>query len=270
MFNNNLRELYVSYPFLPITSEPDDPQPTPDWFRNVKYMRVMVDLPAQDPVDPGSNGDFIQATLTAISSQTVTVHVVCSVYGSYVNGSWVPWSKDINVPVFTGIDIPTGNSYLYTDTLLPTLTGLGYKIHPGCLVFQQSAPILQMETTAGDSPVRPSVDYTGDSIVQSGSISEAGLLWVRTALRLENGHNVEVSGSSANVVFTGAAGAGKGTWDALPYDEGETLDGYQGKGMRSINGHHGDVLMLYDKSVEIIPDGLDTLIIRVPTNASEA
>jgi hypothetical protein len=70
-------------------------------------------------------------------------------------------------------------------------------------------------------------------------------------LELENGHNVEISGGSDSIVFTAAAGIGKGVFPVKFYTQADNLAGKRGVGMHSINGRTGDVLIHGDRSVEV-------------------
>lgn len=232
---NNLKDLYVSYPFMPVAS-------SPSWFKSVKFMRVMVTLPASQPVTSELNGDYIVATLKTLSASQATVHVVCNTYG---------FEEDVTVPVFTN-SVPTGNSYLYTDSALPTLSNLSYRIHPSCLVFQQTAPTLTMEVHSGNENPVVQLEYSNGVVSQWIRADKIEELQIDRVLWLANGHNVDVSGSSDTVIFTGAAGAGTGIWDIVPYStESTTFDGYRGKALRSINGKTGNVIIQGDLSVAV-------------------
>ena len=241
---NNLKDLYVSYPFMPVVSTPDEPQETPPWFKSVKFLRVTVVLPAGMPADLSMNGDYIQATLTDLSPTTAYVKVQCPMYG---------WDHTYEVPVFTG-GIPVGNSYLYTDETLPELSGLSYRIHPSCLVFQQIAPALKIEGPDGTMP--PEMQLTN---YNNGEFSQ----WLYFSklydladgiLRLANGNNVEVSGSSDSVLLTGTPGAGKGVMTTKPYvTTGSSFNGVMGKGLKSINGHTGNVLIQGTGAIVVSP-----------------
>lgn len=246
MRNNNLKDLYVDYPFLPVVT-------APAWFKSVKYMRITVVLDAFQPTEMGRNGNFITATLTGISPTKVYVNVTCQQYS---------WNHDYEIDVFTGT-IPSGNNYVYTDSELPTLTGLSYQIHPDCMVFQQIAPTLHMEkTTSSSSPVMQ-LEKGASGISQWLFADLVASELVDGVLRLANGHNVDVSGSSDTVLFTGTPGAGIGQWVTAPYStEGSSFDGFRGKGLRSINGKTGHVLITGDRSVAVDRgDGDNTLAI---------
>ena len=234
---NNLKDLYVSYPFMPVET-------APSWFRNVKFLRVMVILPAGMPTTISTNGDYIQATLVDLSPDTAYIQVQCPMYS---------WNHTYEVPVFTG-DIPTGNSYLYADTALPELSGLSYRIHPSCLVFQQVAPTMVIEgPDTPSTPVMQLTDYNDGEYSQWLLYSKLHDL-ANGILRLANGYNVEVSGSSDSVLFTGTPGAGKGIMPSQPYYAADnSFNSVLGKGLKSINGHTGNVLLQGTGSVVISP-----------------
>lgn len=252
---NNLKDLYVSYPFMPVAS-------APDWFRNVKFLRVTVILPAGMPYALEANGDYIQATLIAISASTAYIRVRCPMYA---------WNHMYEVPVFTG-GIPTGNSYVYTEEALPELSGLSYRIHPSCLVFQQIAPALKIEGPDGSqTPVMHLTDYNNGEYSQWLYFSRLYDL-ADGVLQLTNGNNVEVSGSSDSVLFTGTPGAGRGVMQNKPYavaDNDSSFNGVLGKGLKSINGHTGNVL-LQGTGVVVVEPGNDghSLYIRLSESPS--
>lgn len=252
---NNLKDLYVSYPFMPVAS-------APDWFRNVKFLRVTVILPAGMPDTLEANGDYIQATLTDLSSTTAYIQVKCPMYS---------WTHTYEVPVFTG-GIPTGNSYMYTDEALPELSDLSYRIHPSCLAFQQIAPTLRIEgPDDSQTPIMRLTDYSNGEYSQWLYFSRLYDL-ADSVLRLANGNNVEVSGSSDSVLFTGNPGAGRGVMLTRPYavkDSDSSFNGVMGKGLKSINGHTGNVLLQGTGAVIVEPgnDG-HSLYIRLSESPS--
>lgn len=254
MFNDQ-RDLYVSYPFMPVDS-------MPDWFGHVKYMRVAVTLPAMQPMALGKNGDFIKATLTTLYAMQAVVHVECAAYGVIQNGSVVPWETDITIPIVIG-GIPVGNSYMYADRALPLLNNLNYRIHPECLLFQQMAPALRITGSTSGQPPEVTLEYASGSVSQW--IAEDALedYLIDSVLWLENGHNVEVAKTQDAIVFTGSPGAGKGTWAEAPVTGGTTYDGFAGEALKSINGHTGNVLLQGDKSVDVRITG-NTILISEP------
>jgi hypothetical protein len=230
---NNLKDLNISYPFLPVET-------MPDWFRHIKYMRVSVTLPAQQPEEQTQNGDNIIATLVELGGYTSKVRVQCKTYG---------YDEEISVPVFTG-SIPHGNSFIYTDSVLPHLTGLSYRVHPSCLMVQQEAPLLRVETYNDTTPPKMQLKYEDGDISQwlAYDIIESILDGI---LILNNGNNLEVSGSSDSIMFTGAVGAGTGVFAAPPYTKDSSFDAFRGKALRSINGKSGNVLISGQQSVAV-------------------
>lgn len=237
---NDLKDLNISYPFMPVAS-------MPEFFGNVKNMRVLIELPAMQPVDNGKNGDFITAILKGFHNadgDKARVHIVCASYG---------YAEDIEVPVFYGT-LPTGNSWLYTDGPVPMTLDMNYRIHPSCLIFQQLAPVLHLEMpSSGLPPVDVKLE---DDDVLSPYMLDTDLFTWDDWLELVNGNNVEVSGSSDSVVFMGAAGIGRGTFPVSPYTTDSSVNGRRGVGLRSINGLAGNVLIQPDRSVDIREDEL--------------
>lgn len=233
--SNELKDLSISYPFMPVAVQPA-------FFRNVKYMRIVVILPAGQPVNLAKNGDYIVAMLTGFDATTAHVRVTCSAYG---------YSENYNVPiVWSGI--PTGNNWMYVEGDIEwpqDAPEAGYRIHPSCLVFQQMAPILKIEKS--DSGLPPVIIQQDDDDTISPYMLDTDMFQWDDILELENGHNVEVSGSSDSIVFTAAAGIGKGVFPVKFYTQADNLAGKRGVGMHSINGRTGDVLIHGDRSVEV-------------------
>ena len=246
MRNNNLKDLYVDYPFLPVAS-------APAWFKSIKYMRIMVTLPVCQPKVIEHNGATVSVYLKAITATDAIVHVDCLQYD---------YHQDLSVKIFVG-SIPCGNSYLYTTEDLPVLSGLSYQIHPDCLVFQQEAPVLHMEVWNGSSSPVMTLEYNGEHDISQWLKADLVEKLMDQVLWLANGHNVEVSGSSDTVIFTGTPGAGKGIWDTPPYStESTTFDGHRGVGLHSINGKTGQVFIRGDRSVDVQGSTTNTLILK--------
>lgn len=243
-----LKDMSISYPFLPIAQQPD-------FFRNVKYMRVVVVLPAMQPINMNKNGDFIKAALVGIADPMIAlVRVTCPAYD---------YEENIQVPIFYE-QMPKGYSWMYADGSPEwpyNFPEEGYRIHPSCLVFQQAAPLLKIEgTTSGLPPVIIQMD---DDDTVSPYMLDTDLFQYDDTLELENGHNVEVSGNSSAIVFMAAAGIGRGIFQAKPYTQADNLAGKRGVGMRSINGLTGNVLMHGDRSVEVDMTGNTVMITAV-------
>ena len=242
---NDLKDLNISYPFMPV-------EETPAFFTAVKNMRIIIELPAMQPTVADRNGDFITAYLTGIVGSTATVHVVCHWYG---------YNENIDVPIVYG-GIPTGNNWMYAldaVTWPENAPEEGYRIHPACLAFQQKAPTLYIEgSTTGTPPIVTYPEDPDDEYMSPYLLDTDMIAW-EDWLELENGHNVEVSGSSDSVVFTGAVGIGKGVFPAKPYVTDDDWSYKKGLGIRSINGLTGDVLILGERSVDV--SGTTSLIL---------
>ena len=151
--SNELKDLSVSYPFMPVAVQPA-------FFRNVKYMRIVVVLPAMQPAALAKNGDYITAMLTGFDAEYAHVRIVCTAYG---------YSENYDVPIIRS-GIPTGNNWMYVegDIVWPQDAPVsGYRIHPSCLTFQQNAPMLAIEgSTSGLPPVI--IQQDDDDTVQAG------------------------------------------------------------------------------------------------------
>lgn len=231
---NDLRSMYICYPFMTVDS-------IPDWFKYVKDMRIVVTLPAMQAAHMDQNRENIKITLTSISHTTAIIKLSCASY-------WIT-DKEISIPVFTNT-LPGTPSFVCATEVLPTLTGLSYDIHPACLVFMQKAPVLWMEQESRNGEPYVMVELEDGVPVQK--IYNTDDRRISDVLRLMNGKNVGVTGSSSSVLFTCGVGLGSGTYQKKPYTEDpETFTYAQGKRLRSINGQTGDVLISGDRSVEI-------------------
>ena len=231
---NDLKDMYIMYPFLPVESPPE-------WFKQIKYMRLTWLFGARKPVSQTMNGDFMVAMVTGVSQERLTIHMVCPYYDM---------DSEVDISIVRD-SIPTNASYAYAVGDLPTITGLNYRIHPACFVLNQSFPGILFEVPSGGSQPSMQVAYDGEDITQTMTGTEVYDISLARPLPFENGNNVEVSGSSDSIVFTGAPGAGKGsTWSTAPISA-DSLPDYQGKGLRSINGMHGNVIFQGDRSVDV-------------------
>ena len=203
----NLKDLYVSYPFLPV----DD---APEWFRHIKDVRLVVVLPAANPISEYRNKNNIQAWLTGIdhTHMVATFHVQCLQYGitAYtLTANLVKWESGS----------PAANSYVVIDdtqladtsdgslTPLPVLSDVAYELNPDVLIFMQEAPTLSYDQTA-----------------------------FGTEVHVANGNNVSVSAVTTGVSFLGGLGVGKGRYTEVPWELRDVAPAMQGLGARSING----------------------------------
>ena len=246
---NELKDLSISYPFMPVAVQPA-------FFRNVKYMRIVVILPAMQPANLSKNGDHIVATLTGFDSEYAHVRIACAAYD---------YDEVYDVPIVRS-GIPIGNNWMYVegDIAWPSGNEEGFRIHPSCLIFQQEAPILKIEKP--DSGLPPVIIQQDDDDTISPYMLDTDMFQWDDILELENGHNVEVSGGSDSVVFTAAAGIGKGIFPVKFYTQADNLSGKRGVGMHSINGRTGDVLIHGDRSVEVNTTGNTVTISAVNQN----
>ena len=229
--------MYIMYPFLPVENPPE-------WFKQIKYMRLTWYIGLGKPIPQNMNGDFLIATVTGISQTYMTISMYCPYYGI---------NDDADIPISRN-SIPTDTSFVYAEGDLPTLTGLSYRLHPSCFVVMQALPSINFELPDGGTQPSMQVAYDGEHVTQHVTGTRVYAVARDKSLVFENGNNVEVSGSSDSVVFTGAPGAGKGNvWETSPISA-DSLPKYQGKGLRSINGKrgkHGNVIFQGDRSVDV-------------------
>ena len=53
---DSLKDMYISYPFMPVA----DP---PDWYKNVKDIRCVVAMEASNSISQYRNGNYLRAWL---------------------------------------------------------------------------------------------------------------------------------------------------------------------------------------------------------------
>lgn len=219
--SNALKELAVSYPFMPDAS-------TPASLKRIKDVRIVYILPAADMVEPGRHSLEHYAELISISEDEAIFKIVCVVFGV---------DEQVTVPVIVGIDaVPTTNSYVLVDE--PVTYSGTHSLHPDCLLFLQLAPRLSVVE-------RTNVTKEGTA-VYSDPVPVSG-----PTVKINNGHNVRVSGSTSNIRFSGGAGAGKGLYEELPFIDITPEDLQIGQGLRSINGLTHNVNIIGDTSARV-------------------
>ena len=175
-----LKDLYISYPFMPV-------EEAPELFAHVKDIRCVVVLDAMNPISQVENDNYIRAWLTAIDTRSATIEVKCGQYG---------YRGYVTVPVYTAsAGAPATQSYvLIDDALVIPDTAFRYELQPDTLMFLQKAPKLNIEVYGATE----AVPITGATI------------------RTDNGYNVSITKGQNGIIIYGAPGVGLGTYSYIP------------------------------------------------------
>ena len=247
-----IRDLANWYPLLPSGSMPSA-------AKDVLDVRVIVKLPAEDYAYQvnGVAKDMCSAVLDSFSSSVATVSVTLP------DGV----RQQMSIPVYVGRDAgpAPGGSYVVIAKTQPGVSAVDRRIHPDCLLFMQDAPTVTFMNRGSVSKIdaRPG-QHGGRQDGATGDPTPVSL----NPLSFEDGYNVSVSVVDGSLVFTGAAGAGAGVFTSSPYSDVASLATTPGKGLRSINGKTGDVVItgsdVVDVSVDYsMPSWQNTKIITV-------
>lgn len=179
-----LKDLYISYPFMPL-SEP------PAWFKHVKDIRLVVTLPASNIISKykkSAHGpvEYVEGNWYAIRAYLKSIDMVAQtasidVYCEQVQEDPIPFT--VNMYDWTA-GVPSEQSYMLIDNdLAPTaIPTAGYELQLDTLLFMQVAPALYVDSIKCDRQ-----------------------------LVFGMGHNVSVSKVGDGVLFYGATGTGLGT-----------------------------------------------------------
>lgn len=221
---DSLKDLYISYPFMPVENPPD-------FYKHVKDIRCVVTVPALNPISLVENDNYIRAFLLRLDGNTARVRVICSQFGD-VSG----WTV-IDIPVFTTEQgAPGTQSYIVVDEQITVNSG-SYELQPDTLLFIQKAPYVYISALG---------EPDENGYKQSGPVIDT-----------ENGNNVSITKGQNGIIIYGAPGAGLGLYASVPgcYPVPEHL---QNKGAISINGLYGDVWLKEAHPVAIDYSGLIT------------
>jgi hypothetical protein len=202
--SEEIRNLAVSYPFLPGPA-------TPEELKHIKDVRIVYTLPAIERTRATRHTLEFSAVLAHISESVALFNVTCVPYDI---------SEQVAVPVYVGIDTcPTTNSYVIVSE--PVDYNGQHPLHPDCLLFLQEAPKLKVRTRTNVTKV----DEAQTTIENFGD-----------AIKFGNGHNVIVEGNGTKVTFSGGVGSGLGVYTESPYIDDDYDPEAQAEGLRSING----------------------------------
>ena len=200
----SLKDLYISYPFLPVEDKPD-------WFNHIKDVRLTVILDAANPILGYKNASNIRVWLTGLDP----AHMVASfkVRCKQMTSEDIPVTANL-VSWETGS--PSTGNYVVIDSaaLLPTLTEVEYELNPDVLLFMQNAPIMYY-----------------------------GAQQMPHAISVKTDHNVAASLTATGISLYGAAGGGTGVYTSVPKGMTLSED-KQSLGANSVNGTQGMVWLV--------------------------
>lgn len=235
----SVRDLAAWYPFMPNAAE------KPWWADRILDMRLVITLPEAelDDQDEGLNEDLIKVYLKSFSPTTATISLLSPV---------LPADTEVEVPVYAGRDsMPTSQSYIIVDSdFSDSESDCGTPVHPACFILLQRAPKLGFMTRTKVS----SIDGTSDQSDSSGQSRIDGADYSDSTVyypdRLENGNNVEIYVTGDSIVFSASPGAGTGVYTTPPYTDVQSYSVDPSRGLRSINGLSGTVMLANGPSVD--------------------
>lgn len=233
---DSLKDMYISYPFMPLTS-------APELFRNVKDIRCFIELPATKAISKYKNGNYVRAWLTGINNSTATVEFICE------QVDLAPAERVLTIPVCNVADgVPTAKSYVLVDSVIAA-SDIKYELQPDTLLFVQKAPRLFINET----PVSNSIIHTEDGYNVSINKAKSG---------------VTIYGAVG-------AGSGSYNINPMSADKGprpEALPAWRvGYGAKTLNGMFGEVSVQGSAKVKVVlsaPARNDTEAPMLPTNYS--
>ena len=136
----SLKDLYISYPFLPVAD-------APDFFNHIKDIRVVHQLPATDLLlgyKNNRNGNYVRAWLTRLvpADGTTDAYAEIKIQCSQVQDELIT----VHVPfVDWASGVSHAESWLMCDwELMEDLAAIPafapYELNPDVLVLMQKAP----------------------------------------------------------------------------------------------------------------------------------
>lgn len=139
---DSLKDLYVCYPFLPVSE-------VPEWFKHIKDVRCVVTLGANS-ISKYKNGNFVRAWLMSINSSGATIRILV---GQALDGY-----TTMTVPVKLWTDLVPSNeqSYVLVDEDFDgtdEITG-EFELNPGVLVIMQTAPAIYVDGVKQPAGIR--------------------------------------------------------------------------------------------------------------------
>lgn len=206
----SLKDLYISYPFLPVPEKPA-------WFNHIKDIRLSVVLEAANAISEYKNANNVRAWLTAIDpvEGIATFKVQCLQFGitdKEVTADLMCW-EDGTPSVGSYVIVDNDLTYWDEDAgmvkPLPALTGVAYELNPDVLLFMQKAPVMY---------------YDEQMLPHTVAVCR--------------GYNVTASKITNGIELYGAPGAGLGRYENPPMP---TDDKKKNLGASSINGAQGMV-----------------------------
>lgn len=135
---DSLKDMYISYPFMPIANPPD-------WYKNVKDIRCVVAMDASNSISQYRNGNYLRVWLVKEGGH-LGIAVRCDQHN---------YEDIIEVPTYVWTaGAPATSSYMLVGSFFDAgAIGDGrYELQPDVLVFMQLAPRIlynDVEITGG-------------------------------------------------------------------------------------------------------------------------
>jgi hypothetical protein len=206
-------DIKLSQIYYPIINTLDD---TTKYIVDAKIVYIIENEPENT-----TNIDFIKAVITDIDNDIAKIDLYLPNYTI----------KHLTIPVIniSNISKPTDSeSYLLVTKDLDIMTNLYYEIHPDCLFIMQKAPVISVGIREG-------------AISMDTAYTEYKHTYTDT-IYLEDGYNVNVSGTDNSIDISAGKGLGKGVFrkDPLNPDKPIAINAVA-RGLRSINGINNNV-----------------------------
>lgn len=225
-----LKDLYISYPFMPVENRPE-------LFTHIKDIRCVVEMPAANPISLVENDNYIRAWLIGLTTTVATVRIECGQYGL---------TSEMPIPIYqASVGSPATNSYVLVDDafVVPSVPIL-YELQPDTLIFMQTAPKICITIKKKNENYDPyeegSQPYELDTNILQGPT-------IYTAYS----QNVSITKGQNGIIIYGSPGAGLGVYTSVPgcYIQPTYM---KGEGAISINGLSGYVRIDDAYPVDII------------------
>lgn len=131
---DSLKDMYISYPFMPVVNPPV-------WYSHVKDIRCVVTMGAANSISQYRNGNYLRAWLVKEDGH-IGIAVKCEQHA---------YEDIIRVPIYVWTDgVPATSSYILTDAVcdLPDIPDGRYELQPDVLIFMQEAPKITFDGIA--------------------------------------------------------------------------------------------------------------------------
>ena len=196
--------------------------------------RLYVTLPASF-TEPPQIGEWLTAELTGVETTATDANFTFTIECQSL-------SQPITIEL-SGVDyrdpVPAGSFVLINKDLLSAGMSLpisGLPLHPSCLVIWQETPVIQLRTTT--------------SMASDGSRATS-VVSLTDGAKFRSGYNVSAGVRNGTLYFRGYAGGGIGRYSLSPWSDISELYPKRARGLRSINGLYGDVVITGSRTAAV-------------------